>query len=72
MAAAAAHIVAMSAAFCLNRGHKVFANQRNICSKLAKLMILFNRVLLMEPIFHFGINALIISSSGRPACPTRR
>ena len=70
MAATAAQIAVIGIAFCLSKGHKDFANQRNICSKLAKLMILFNRACLMELIFHFGINALIISLSGRPARPT--
>ena len=63
MAAAAAQIAVMGIACCLSKGHKDFANQWNICSKLAKLMIIFNSVLLMELMFHFGINALIRFSS---------
>ena len=70
MAAAAAQIAAMGIACCLIKGHKDFTIQRNICSKFAKLMIIFHLSLLMELIFHFCINALIISSLGRPARPT--
>ena len=53
MAAAAAQIAVMGIACCLSKGHKDFANQRNICSKFAKLMIIFNLSLTLASIFAF-------------------
>ncbi|MCK4828251.1 hypothetical protein KA005_71645, partial [bacterium] len=51
--AAAAQIAAMGIACCLSKGHKDFANQRNICSKFAKLMIIFNLSLTLASIYAF-------------------